>query len=106
MIFQIVINVELFLTDQTIVFYLIELVLCILICICIPRSVPPPLLHIPNNNPLFLYAQEYSFQITMRQQWNDKRLAYKNRLNMVMAGKNRLTGRNVLLVGGTKYMLR
>ena len=27
-----------------------------------------------------LILQEYSFQITMRQQWNDKRLRYKERL--------------------------
>ena len=49
---------------------------------------------------LFLSAQEYSFQITMRQQWNDKRLAYKNRLNAVMAGKKRLTGRNKIHAEG------
>jgi len=30
---------------------------------------------------------EYSFQITMRQQWNDKRLNYKSRLKGVMAEK-------------------
>jgi len=28
---------------------------------------------------------EYSFQITMRQQWNDKRLRYKEKLNKIMA---------------------
>jgi len=32
---------------------------------------------------------EYSFQITMRQQWNDKRLAYKDRLSGVMAERIR-----------------
>jgi hypothetical protein len=30
--------------------------------------------------------QEYSFQITMRQQWNDKRLQYKDKLRGAMAG--------------------
>ena len=34
---------------------------------------------------LFVW-QEYSFQITMRQQWNDKRLAYKERLQGQLAG--------------------
>ena len=33
-----------------------------------------------------LFDQEYSFQITMRQQWNDKRLAYKERLQGQLAG--------------------
>ena len=32
------------------------------------------------------FSQEYSFQITMRQQWNDKRLAYKERLQGQLAG--------------------
>ena len=32
------------------------------------------------------FNQEYSFQITMRQQWNDKRLAYKERLQGQLAG--------------------
>ena len=32
--------------------------------------------------------QEYSFQITMRQQWNDKRLRYKEKLNKIMAGES------------------
>jgi len=31
------------------------------------------------------YSQEYSFQITMRQQWNDKRLNYKDRMTQLMA---------------------
>ena len=31
--------------------------------------------------------QEYSFQITMRQQWNDKRLMYKEKLTKIMAGE-------------------
>ena len=35
-----------------------------------------------------LFDQEYSFQITMRQQWNDKRLAYKERLQGQLAGNN------------------
>ena len=32
-------------------------------------------------------VQEYSFQITMRQQWNDKRLRYKDKLIGIMAGE-------------------
>ena len=27
-----------------------------------------------------LYLQEYSFQITLRQQWNDNRLIYREKL--------------------------
>ena len=34
-----------------------------------------------------LVLQEYSFQITLRQQWNDNRLAFKNKLRDGMAGK-------------------
>ena len=36
---------------------------------------------------LLLVLQEYSFQITLRQQWNDNRLAFKNKLRDGMAGK-------------------
>ena len=36
----------------------------------------------------FQFYQEYSFQITMRQQWNDVRLRYKDRLSEKMAGKS------------------
>ena len=37
---------------------------------------------------LFLSLQEYSFQITLRQQWNDNRLAFKNKLTKAgMEGK-------------------
>ena len=32
-------------------------------------------------------VQEYSFQITMRQQWNDKRLRYKEKLTKIMEGE-------------------
>ena len=32
-------------------------------------------------------TQEYSFQITMRQQWNDKRLNFKDRLKGHLKGK-------------------
>ena len=38
-------------------------------------------------NALILVLQEYSFQITLRQQWNDNRLAFKNKLRDGMAGK-------------------
>lgn len=38
-------------------------------------------------NDSFFTFQEYSFQITMRQQWNDKRLNFKNKLKGGLAGK-------------------
>ena len=38
-------------------------------------------------NDTFFTFQEYSFQITMRQQWNDKRLNFKSKLKGGLAGK-------------------
>ena len=37
---------------------------------------------VKNNNlkDVSFTLQEYSFQITLRQQWNDKRLSFKNRI--------------------------
>ena len=42
--------------------------------------IPAPLMIVDN-------FQEYSFQITMRQQWNDKRLNFKHRLKGQLKGK-------------------
>jgi hypothetical protein len=44
-------------------------------------------MQLPNNDIFFAHLQEYSFQITMRQEWNDKRLSYEDRLTSKMKGK-------------------
>ena len=50
-------------------------------------------------------VQEYSFQITMRQQWNDKRLRYKEKLTKIMEGEistntNTNTNTNTAIMAG------
>ena len=42
---------------------------------------------LPNHDYCIFYCcQEYSFQITMRQEWNDRRLSYEERLTSKMKG--------------------
>ena len=39
-----------------------------------------------NSTTCYLPHQEYDFSITLRQQWNDKRLVFKNKLTPEQAG--------------------